>query len=293
MASAKTIRLGIWLGRILSPKAGYFVADWAARALSAHTNAHEVTALRQNLRVVFGADVPDSQLSHATRLAFRNSARAYYDLYRAVALGPEAIRASVEFTDRARTVIDTYFGKGRGVMVVTGHYGNFDLGGLAYSLLGIPTQILSWPNPRQDYRAQNDIRMLLGFDVTPLSLPALKKAVQTLRQGGIVATAVDRPPPPGSGELLSFFGQPARLPVGHVRLAQQANAYLAVAHCRKHPTRPHIYLLDFEVPIEIEPSGDRKQTMITYASRILSTLENHIRQYPEQWYMFHPVWEQT
>lgn len=291
MASPGMIRLGIRLGRVLPPTVGYHVADVAGRMLSVRRRAYDVASLRQNLRVVLGPSASEQTVQSTVRRAFRNIARAYYDLYRAVALGPSMIQASVEFTPRAQNVIDTYFGKGRGLVVVTGHYGNYDLAALAYSLLGIPTQVLSWPRSRPDYTVQNEIRSLLGLHVTPLDVTALKQAMKTLQEGGIVATAIDRPPPPGSGEMLSFFGRPARLPVGHVRLALQTNALLLGAHAFLHPERPHVYVLDFEGPYEPESQGDRRQTVLYHAQRMLERIEQHIRQYPEQWYMFHPVWE--
>ncbi len=291
MASAKAIRFAIHLGRILPPRLGYWIADAAARGLSSRRNMHDVAMLRRNLQVVLGPQTDPARLQQMVHQTFRHIARAYYDLYRAVALGPDQIAAAVEFTPRARAVIDTYFGKGRGIVAVTGHYGNFDLAALAYSLLGFPTQVISWPRSREDYTMQNEIRSLLGLNVTPLSIPALKEAVQTLRTGGIVATGIDRPPPAGSGEELMFFSYPARLPVGHVRLALQANAYLVVAHSYHYPGRPHLYGLDFEEPIEVIPGPDRQQTMRLYAQRVLALVEDHIRQHPDQWYMFHPVWE--
>ncbi|NOZ71665.1 MAG: lysophospholipid acyltransferase family protein [Chloroflexi bacterium] len=293
MANARIIRLGLQLGRILPPKLGYFVADWVAWGLIKRNTSADIAALRKNLRVVLGPDVSAQQLEHTVRSSFRNVARAYYDLYHALALGKEYVRASVEFTEQTQEIIAEYFGKGRGIMAVTSHSGNFDLAGLAYGLLGIPTQVITWPSPPEDYQMQNEIRSWVGFDVTPLDVHALKQAVQTLRQGGIVATAVDRPPPPGSGVYLPFFGRPARLPIGHIRLAMQTNAYLAVAQCHKHPTKPHVYQIHIEPLIEVEEEGDREQTIYTYASRVLALLEKHIRQYPDQWYMFHPVWDDS
>ena len=76
-----------------------------------------------------------------------------------------------------------------------------------------------------------------------------------LRSGGLVSTGVDRPDPTSAGEPLTFFGQPAYLPTGHVRLALQANAPIAVAMVRNNPARPHAYVVDVEPPLELEMIG--------------------------------------
>jgi len=123
--------------------------------------------------------------------------------------------------------------------------------------------------------------------VTPVGVEALRSALKRLRNGGVVVTGVDRPLSEHDDPIL-FFGRPARLPTGHVRLALQTNAPILVACCVQEPTGRYALLL--APPLEMERTYDRNEDIRHNARRVLAILEDMIRQAPEQWLMFVPVW---
>jgi KDO2-lipid IV(A) lauroyltransferase len=101
-------------------------------------------------------------------------------------------------------------------------------------------------------------------------------------------TGVDRPVPSG-GEWLSFFGQPAYLPVGHVRLALQTGVPIVVMSCEYRPQQD-IYYVHLARTLEMERVGTREQDVIHNAQRVLQVIEALIQAHPDQWMMFYPVW---
>ena len=87
---------------------------------------------------------------------------------------------------------------------------------------------------------------------------------------------------------VEFFGRPAYLPLGPVRIALMAQATVVVGCC--HYCRQEGYVMEFTGPIEMVRSGDRQQDILANARRLASILEGYVRAHPEQWLMFHPFW---
>ena len=102
-------------------------------------------------------------------------------------------------------------------------------------------------------------------------------------------TGVDRPV--GDEEAaVEFFGRPALLPTGHVRLALKTDAAILVAgpYC----DRPGHTVVRISPPLEMVRTGDRDEDLQVNLRRVTGWLEKFIRSWPEQWAMFMPVWQQ-
>lgn len=290
--SARAIRAGLWLGRHLSPTTGYRCADAIAGLLVRRARSPLVQTTIANQRMVLGADASAAAVAQATRAVFRHAGRAYFDLYRALAIGKQAVLASVTFTPQAEAALAILTAHSQGSIIVSPHVSNFDMAGLAFATRDHPTLLLAYPTPTSGYDVQNQIRRDWGFDVLPIDVGALRQALRHLKQGGMLITGIDRPDPLGSGEMLSFFGRAARLPTGHVRLALQSGALLAVAHCFSHPEQPHHYIIDIALPHQLEPGPDRQQTIRDYARQTLAAAEEIIRVHHQEWLMFYTIWDE-
>jgi len=154
----------------------------------------------------------------------------------------------------------------------------------------MPLQVLSYPQVSSGYAWQNYLRRKQGLNITPITPSALSQARITLQQGGAVLTGLDRPNP-GSGYAPRFFGHPAEVPVFYVRLALKANAPVYVVTIHTDPAGG--YLLETSNPIIMKPCGNPRTEFITNAERVLAASEKFIIQYPDQWAMFYPVWQES
>jgi KDO2-lipid IV(A) lauroyltransferase len=134
----------------------------------------------------------------------------------------------------------------------------------------------------------NEWRKLTGITVTPLSPAALRQAIKLLRRGGVVSVAGDRPVSDLDDASL-FFGRPARVPSGHVRLALRTGAVVSIAYCVLSPDTQR-YTAYLEPPIEMVRTGNREEDVQVNMRRILEELERLIRHWADQWQMFVPVW---
>ena len=287
--SAETLRFGLWLGRHLSPGMGYRLADTVTGILAQRQTA-VLQTLHGNLRMVLGPEASEAEVHATAARVLHHAGRVYFDLYHALATGPEAFLTSVRTTPLTDYYLDRMQHERHGCIVVGPHLSNFDLAALALVHRGLRVTALAHARPTSGYDLLNQIRGEGGLEMIPIDVKALRRALEALRQGDIVATGVDRPDPTGGGQMLPFFGHPARLPVGHVRLALQADVPIVIASCEfREPEQT--YVVHFSRWMEMERTGNRDQDIRHNALRILHVFEGLISAHPEQWMMFYPVWE--
>jgi KDO2-lipid IV(A) lauroyltransferase len=177
-----------------------------------------------------------------------------------------------------------------GIVIVGIHLSNFDLVMQAAGALGLSVQVLSAAQPGSGYRWQNELRRQRGLEITPASITAVRQAVERLRSGGSVLTGIDRPIF-DSKHRPRFFGRPACLPVHHIYLALKAKApiYLFASIL----SSDGVYRISASDPIKMRPYSDRETELLRNAEAVLEVAESFIRQAPQQWSMFFPVWPEA
>jgi KDO2-lipid IV(A) lauroyltransferase len=110
---------------------------------------------------------------------------------------------------------------------------------------------------------------------------------RALKRGEIVALPCDR----GfaeSARFVEFFGHPARLPDGAVRIALRTGAPLVAAFVQRRPD--DTFLLEVEPPLELSHSGDLESDVADGVKEIARVMERFISRRPEQWLVAAPVW---
>ena len=290
--SATAVQLGLWLGAHIPPTLGYWRSDTATGVLGRRSSSLLCQVIDSNMRVVLGPDASEAQIVSTRKKLLRNTGKVYFDLFHALGQGPEAMVRLVDFTPQTQYYVQETLESERGIIVVGAHASGFEIAALAFATSNVPLMALAWADPTSGYELQNRIRTVGRLEWWPIDSNALREALRRLRSGGNVGTAVDRPDPFGGGEMIDFFGQPARMPVGHVRLALQTGAPILVA-CAETCENPRRYRVHIVQKVEIETRGSRQETILHNARRILSIYEGVIRAHPDQWQMFYPVWDET
>lgn len=289
--SAAALRFGYWLGRNLPARAGYALANAATGLLGRRTNTALMQTVQANQRVVLGPQASDEEVQRVARAVLQHAGRVYWDLYKALSVGPEALLAKVRSTPLTEYYLEEIRRQGRGALLVGPHVSNFDLGALSFAYRGLNLTALAFALPPSGYSLQNEVRLAGGIDIMPIDVSALRKALAVLKRGGLVATAVDRPDPFGGGEMVPFFGREARLPVGHVRLALQTDSPILISSIEFRPS-DSAYVVHISRWIEMERVGSREQDVMHNTQRVLDAIELLIAARPEQWLMFYPVWDE-
>lgn len=281
--------LGMLFARVLPRRTAYWLADGLAAATARRSDRGLVQALRANQAVVRGLPYEHPELTLAVQEVLRNAGRGYVDLFRAMAGGSEALTKGCVFDEDLKDLIQSAVQAGRGAIAVSAHLSCFDMLLLSISARGFPGQALSFAEPRGSYRVQNAIRRRYGVDMTPISPQALRQAIRKIRQGGLVVTGVDRPEP--EGEELVLFGRRARLPIGHARLSIHTGTPILVVACRSDGDGR--YRAAGKALIDPREHAAGRGDAVALAQHVLSLLEGSIRERPEEWLMFFPVWPET
>jgi KDO2-lipid IV(A) lauroyltransferase len=266
------------------PALGYRVAGMLGAL------AYRLSSLRRNVEDniahIIGAPPDSPPVRTIARQVYRNQGKNYYDLLRLAALKPDDISKAVHDLIGLEH-LDQALSKGRGVVLVSAHYGNFDLAGQVLALRGYRvTGIAEHLRPERLFQYIRRVRESHGLRYIPID-GSLRSVFRALRANEIVGTAVDRNVT-DAGRVVELFGSPARLPDGYLRLALRCHAALVVAFCYR--LSDDAFVIEIRPEVELQRSGDMEQDVTASMPRVLSILEEYLSRNPDQWVYFQPVW---
>lgn len=243
-------------------------------------------AVQDNLRHVLGPDEPGSVLTNKVRTAFHMQAYNYFDMFRLPGISPLEIegRVHIQGWDRLEAAV----ARGKGAILVSAHFGNIDVLMQVLGLRGLKaTVVVEHLQPERLFRYVADIRGHYGTKIIPVDA-SLKGIFRALRAGEIVALALDRDVT-HSGIDIEFFGAPARLPDGYARVARHTGSPIILAFGLRLPD--HQLLARLEPALDVLHTDDRAGDVRSIMRQVLDIAEKHIREHPEQWVMFRPIWQ--
>jgi KDO2-lipid IV(A) lauroyltransferase len=280
------VNLGLTLGRLLPPKLGYQLSALGAKYMAQRNDSPMVKAVRANQFVIRGGTSTSVELDKAVVQVFTHAGRCFVDLYHNLQ-NPEGLKALCPLTDDLQRLIDWSQDKSFGAFVVAPHLSNFDLVLLAAAYHGLKGQVLTYGSPTGGYKIQNDIRAQTGLNITPVNPAVHTQAIENMRQGGFVITAVDRPIR-RKAHYLTFFDRPSPLPAGHIRMALEADVPIIVAAAEMKPDG--LYQINISAPIPLIHHEDPDEEIRFNGEVVLQEIESHIRRNPAQWLMYYPAW---
>jgi KDO2-lipid IV(A) lauroyltransferase len=180
--------------------------------------------------------------------------------------------------------------RGRGVLVVTGHLGLWELSSFYHSLMGYPMSMVirRLDNPLVD-RLVNGIRCLHGNTVLHKDDFA-RGLLGAMRRGETVGILMDTNMTPPQGVFVDFFGTPACTASGLARVAMRTEAAVLPGFLTWREEEKK-YVLEFGECLELVHSGDDEQDMVTNTQICTSAIEAWVRRYPEQWLWVHRRWK--
>jgi len=176
---------------------------------------------------------------------------------------------------------------GQGAILVTAHIGPWDLaGGLLARELGVPVAVAM--EPERDARARDlhdGVRTRSGVTVLHLGdhpLDALS-LLRQLRQGGVLAVQLDRPPPGGRTLAVSLFGSPYSVPEGPFRLAALAGVPVFPTFAR----RSGYFSYEFRIGSEIRVArGAGAAELEAAAQQATDEMARFLKSHATQWFNF-------
>ena len=232
--------------------------------------------------------VADGDATTARRLARRSFANygAYLvDFVRLLRASPEEVSSRFDFDDWDRLAAER---TGNGIVLVTAHYGLWDVGAIALAAGGFPVTTVAdrFRNPRLD-RLILGSRERLGLTIVSAERPG-PRVLRALRRNEVTALHVDIPAA-DAGAPVEFFGARATVADGFARLALRAGAPVICGMLSRQGSwsdraRGRVERVDFE------PTGDADRDVQELAQATFRVLEARIRDDPAQWYIFRDLW---
>jgi len=181
--------------------------------------------------------------------------------------------------------------RGKGVVLVTAHLGNWELGGLLLAQHGFPMTVVTLEEPSSELTRWRDrLRLRMGIKtitVGPGHDFAFVEMLQALRRNELLAMLVDRPYA-GSGMPVQFCGRPSEFSCAPALLWQHTDAAVVPAFVLQERGGQYISFAD--APLEFAHGPESRAALKENTQRLATQFETVIRKHPEQWFNYVPIW---
>jgi KDO2-lipid IV(A) lauroyltransferase len=180
--------------------------------------------------------------------------------------------------------------RGKGVLVLTGHLGAWELSSFYHSLMGMPMGMVirRLDNPLVD-RFVNRIRCLHGNRVIHKNDFA-RGLIASMRAGETVGILMDTNMTPPQGVFVPFFGVAACTASGMARIAAKTGAAVVPGFLLWEESERR-YVLHFGEELEVVHTGDAEKDALANTAGFTAAIERHVRRYPQQWLWMHRRWK--
>lgn len=245
-----------------------------------------------NMAQVTGRPANDPYVRHLALASWRNYGRYAADFLNFSHLDLDAIEQQMLDLSGGngwQSLMIPILQAGRGAIMATAHFGNWDVAGaIAAHHLPLSAVVETFSDERLNQFVQNH-RKEKGISIIPMEGTA-RPILRALQQNQLVAIVVDRPVTPNEGTEVTFFGRKTHVPGGPAALALKSGAplipgYVWYGHHNEFYTRmyPPIY--------PRESKGEQKASEIARLTQCMyNVLEEMVRAWPTQWYMFRQFW---
>jgi Kdo2-lipid IVA lauroyltransferase/acyltransferase len=245
--------------------------------------AHRRLAIRQ-LRAAFPTR-SEAECRAIARATFAHFGRLLVVLLRFSTLTPDAMRARVEFegVERVRAALEA----GKGAIIFTGHFGYWEIQGLAHALVLPPMSVLARPldNPRLHALLEH-VRGVTGNFVI-YRRGSMRRVMRSLRANECVAMLIDQHISGSDAVRVDFFDRAVSTTSALAALALRTGAPVVPAFALPLPHGR--YRLIYEHPVEIPPAAS-DDAVRDLTQRCTDVLEMYVRRHPHLWLWMHRRW---
>ena len=254
------------------------------------TSKRRVTLL--NMAQVTGRPATDSYVRHLALASWRNYGRYAADFLNFSHFDIDVIEEQMRDLSGGngwQSLMMPAIQAGRGAIITTAHFGNWDMAGaiLAHHL-PLSAVVETFSDERLNRLVQNQ-RRGKGIGIIPMEGSA-RRILRVLQQNQLVAIVVDRPVTPGEGTEVTFFGRKTYVPGGPAALALKSGAAI-IPGFAWYGRHNQFYTRVYPPIFPRASKGEQKESEIARLTQYMyDVLEEMVRQWPTQWYMFRQFW---
>lgn len=285
LAEYAGLRLLMALTRRLSPSRASWVGNRLGD-LAFHLIGTRRALVVEHLGRVFRETDDARKLRAMSRSVYRQLGRTAVEHARLLAGRTTDLRDRLAITGQEH--IARARRKGRGVILITGHFGYWELLGATVALLGYPITVVAKKlhNPFVN-RLMLAGRERLGMAVTSME-SAPSAILRALRRNQCVGLLADQDAGPG-GVFVEFLGLRASTYQGPALFALRTGA--PIVPCFIIRSGPERHRVCFETPIEAVPTGDESADIARITQAYTDVLARYIKAYPDHWFWVHRRWK--
>jgi KDO2-lipid IV(A) lauroyltransferase len=281
------VRLGICILQALSPRTIPRLASVLAW-LAYHLDKRHRLVAHDNLRHAFPGQLEGAQRDRLVRAIYLHFCTLFLEIiYLPRLLHAQTWRDHLDLT-YARPIVEGLL-SGRPMLLVTGHFGNWEMAGYAIGLLGFRSHAIARPldNPLLDDFLRT-FRQRTGQTILAKN-GDFNRMQELLAGAGVLATLADQDAGQ-RGMFVDFFGRPASTHKAIALLALEYNVPLVVTGAPKvrEPMHYQVTVADVILPEEYANHPDAVRAV---TQRFTSALESMVRQHPEQYFWLHRRWK--
>ena len=242
----------------------------------------------RNLTIAFGDTLSQQEKAAILKTTFRNLGKSLVETLHFPNMSKAYLAEHVKIVG-----LEHYFAakaKGRGVLCMTGHVGNWEMSSHAQSAAGHPMSIVVRPldNIYLNHKIER-LRTLHGNKLLARGQNGLKQILAALKANEMVGILMDQNTRRSKGIFVDFFGKPAcTIPViALIALRYQIPVlpgFIVRTGFDTHEVR-------IGAEIEMERTGDTQRDIEINTAKLNRVLEEIIRQYPDQWFWVHNRWK--
>jgi len=248
---------------------------------------HRKIAL-DSLTIAFGKDKSAKEIEKIAKDCFTFLAKSVVELVFLMDQ-PDLLRQRVDFTGKEN--LDNALSRGKGVILISGHLGNFPLMMAKISLEGY--KIAGIMRPMRDSRVEKIFlekrkRLRIKIIYTYPRNKCVSETIESLRNNELVFVLMDQNFGTG-GVFVDFFGRKAATATGPVVLAQRTGAVILPCFIIREKDDRHKII--FDAPLELQEGRSAQETITINIQRLTNVIESYIRRYPAEWGWVHRRWK--
>lgn len=242
-------------------------------------------ALR-NLREIF-PEKSDAERSRIAEKCWSHYARMILEYLRMRHMPVEEIARRCDIVNRS--FMEDAISQGKGVLLLSAHFGNWEIGGNLLVTFNQPITTVARPLDNE-YLEQDlaQARSRPGIELVDRR-EAARPLMKALAAKRIVVLLVDQSVAPSEGVVVPFLGKPAWTTPAPARFALRFGVPIQLVFCL--PTEGSRTLIEFEKTIYVDRLPESERTAEAITERINDVISHHIRKNPEYWLWMHDRWK--
>lgn len=240
-----------------------------------------------NLDLAYGDALSDGEKTKIIKSCYVNLSLLIVDFIKNQSISREKLLEKVDFKNKE--ILQKALDSGKKVILITGHYGNWELVGLPIAVKFGPMAAVGrrLDSQKMDIVLRQN-RERFGTEILNKK-GAMKPMIRALKKGKMLALLVDQNTSENEGILVNFFGKTVRHTPSAAILARRFDALIIPAFIT---TEDHLkYTITFYNPIVTGKSDDSEKDIKESVQKQAAITESVIRKRPEEWFWLHKRWK--